>query len=263
MKNLVSIIILTYNQLAYTKKTLESVKKYTNNYELIIVDNNSTDGTVEYLKGLSNIRLIENKENKGFAYGCNQGVNVSSGNYVLFLNSDVIVTENWLDNMLKYFSGNVGIVGPVSNYISGPQLIDFPDIEDENFIQFKAKTIYKNNMGKGFYFPRIVGFCMLVGRKVIDKIGGFDERFGIGNFEDDDFCLRSQIAGFKAIIATDVFIHHYGSKSFSVMKHDELVDLFRKNEKLFIEKWGKNPTQIWVNNEEYKKDVLIYQKTGK
>ena len=100
--NNTSIIILTYNNLNYTKECLDSIKKYTKEgtYEIIIVDNNSTDGTVEYLKSQPDLKVIYNKENMGFPKGCNQGISLASNsNDILLLNNDTIVTNNWLDNL--------------------------------------------------------------------------------------------------------------------------------------------------------------------
>ena len=104
--NLVSIIILTFNQLKYTKECVESIRKHTPEpHEIIFVDNGSTDGTGKWLKKLvknnSNYKLIENKKNLGFSKGCNQGIEASSGEYILLLNNDVVVTENWLAGMLE------------------------------------------------------------------------------------------------------------------------------------------------------------------
>ena len=79
-----SIITLTYNNLSYTKKFIESLYKYTQDFELIIVDNGSTDGTVEYLKTLNSVKLILNKENLGFSKGNNQGIGIAEGEYIGF-----------------------------------------------------------------------------------------------------------------------------------------------------------------------------------
>ena len=102
MKRKTSIIILTYNNLEYTKKCLESIKKYTekNSYEIIIVDNNSTDGTREYLKKEKNLKVILNDSNEGFPKGVNKGIKIANKeNDILLLNNDTVVTTNWLKNL--------------------------------------------------------------------------------------------------------------------------------------------------------------------
>jgi GT2 family glycosyltransferase/predicted Zn-dependent protease len=221
LEGITSIIILTFNQLKYTKECLKSIRKYTPEpHEIIFVDNGSTDGTVKYLKTLikenKNYKLIENKENLGFAKGCNQGISNSSGEYLLLLNNDVIVTEHWLSDMLSCLksSPEIGIVGPMTNNISGLQKDPNATYPSINELPSYAKTFREQYRYRRIPFRRIVGFCMLFRRSLIDKIGLFDENFGTGNFEDDDLCLRSALEGFQNFIAGDVFIHHYGSRTF-------------------------------------------------
>ena len=117
-----SIIILTYNQLEYTKICIESIRKFTNpdSYEIIIIDNNSTDGTINWLKTQEDVTVIYNNENLGFPKGCNQGIKIAKGDNILLLNNDTIVTPNWLSNMNKalWSSKEIGAVGTVSNYCS-------------------------------------------------------------------------------------------------------------------------------------------------
>ena len=121
-----SIIILTLNKFDLTKSCIESIRRHTSEpYELIIVDNGSTDDTVEFLQNQKDIRAIYNKQNAGFAKGCNQGAAIATGDNLLFLNNDTVVTENWLKNMLNVLNADelIGMVGPVSNSYSRRQKI--------------------------------------------------------------------------------------------------------------------------------------------
>ena len=97
-----SIVILTYNELPLTKQCLTSIKKHTDDkdIEIIVVDNGSSDGTVDHLKSIPSLKTIFNEKNAGFAKGCNQGLDIATGDTVLFLNNDTIVTQNWLQSML-------------------------------------------------------------------------------------------------------------------------------------------------------------------
>lgn len=247
MENLVSLILLTYNNLAYTKEAIKSIAKYTNpKYELIIVDNNSTDGTHEYLTDLPFAKCILNTENKGYPGGCNAGISAANGSFLCFLNNDIIVTGGWLENLLKYFQADekLGIVGPLSSNIHGMQLdrnfkyrIELNNKFDMRTIQEYAEGLRMENYGQLIYFQRVIGH-VVVKRAVIDSIGGFDERFIPGNYEDDDFCLRTKLAGFRAAIAQDVFIHHFGQKGFFIDGRQKYIDLLETNGKKFIEKWG-------------------------
>lgn len=103
MKTLTSIIILTYNQLDYTKQCIDSIRKYTaaGTYELIVIDNKSTDGTPEWLSQQHDILAVLNDRNEGFPKGCNQGIALAKGENVLLLNNDVIVTPRWLDLLVE------------------------------------------------------------------------------------------------------------------------------------------------------------------
>ncbi len=240
----VSIIILTYNQLSFTKECLQSIEKYTKKikYEVIIVDNASTDGTPEYLKSIrksnANYKIILNSENLGYAGGNNLGIREANGKYILLLNNDVVVTKDWLAQMVSRLEEfpELGLVGPMSNYVSGPQLVKDANYRTSEGLQSYAKKRAHNFAGKIVSTSRLVGFCLLIRRDVFSHIGLLDERFGKGNFEDDDFCLRAGLAGYKMAYAKDVFIHHYGSQSFSG-NNINYQESIRKNNRIFIEKW--------------------------
>jgi len=125
--SLTSIVIPTHNQLAYTRECLASIRQRTDEpYELIVVDNGSTDGTVEYLHSLAGVTVISNPENRGFPVAVNQGIRAARGRHLLLLNNDCIVTTGWLGRLLRALGSDprIGLVGPVSNCVSGEQQID-------------------------------------------------------------------------------------------------------------------------------------------
>lgn len=241
---LTSIIIPCYNQLSYTKECVESIYQYTNApFELILINNGSTDETAFYFDELSrsntNVKIITNEHNLGYGAANNQGLKVAGGDYILFLNNDVVVTEGWLDRMLTVgeFSKEIGMVGPRSNAVSGVQAIEGVHYINMEGMHAFARERAAKNAGRGFEADRIVGFCMLVKREVINHIGGFDLRFRLGNFEDDDFCLRTRTAGYKIFVCDDVFIHHYCSRTF----HGEQMNyhlIMTENWSKFKDKWG-------------------------
>ena len=243
-KSRTSIIIPCFNQLKYTKKCLESIEQYTTApYELLLVDNGSTDPTREYLQkyaeGHEHVRIILNDKNLGFAAANNQGLQKAKGDFVLLLNNDVAVTEGWLDRLIAHFekSPDIGMVGPMSNAVSGNQLVENVLYKDDlNAMQSFAQKFASDNHGKATEIMRLVGFCLLIRKEVLEVIGGLDETYVSGNFEDDDLCLRSRIAGYKNIIADDVFIHHYGSKTFTGNSIDYAATMHR-NLSHFKEKW--------------------------
>ena len=125
----------------------------------------------------------------------------------------------------------------MSNAVSGNQLVENVLYKDDlNAMQSFAQKFASDNHGKATEIMRLVGFCLLIRKEVLEVIGGLDETYVSGNFEDDDLCLRSRIAGYKNIIADDVFIHHYGSKTFTGNSIDYAATMHR-NLSHFKEKW--------------------------
>lgn len=214
-----SIVILTHNELEYTRRCLASIASCTAEpYELVLVDNGSTDGTVDYLRSQAGAVVIENGENLGFAAGCNQGIAAARGERILLLNNDTVATPGWLAALHGALDADPsrGIAGPRSNHVSGDQLVTpVPyDVWTLEGLDGFAAEWRSAHAGQGRELRRLIGFCMLAKREVFERIGGFDLRFGIGNFEDDDLCLRANVAGFKTWMCDEAFVHHFGSRTF-------------------------------------------------
>ena len=251
---LTSIVIVALNQLAYTKKCVDSVLRNTNRpYELVLVDNGSADGTAEYFEEFrlkcesaqteycKAVKTIRHDRNLGFAAGNNSGIAAASGDYVLLLNNDVVVTPGWLEKLARQAEWNprVGLVGPVSNLVAGPQYVPSVSYDTTTLkgLEEFAKRWSQEHDGVGIALWRVVGFCALITRGVIDEIGGLDTRYGLGNYEDDDFCIRATIAGFRRVIAKDCFVHHFGSRTFAGERIDR-DRLLASNWEIFKQKWG-------------------------
>ena len=233
-----SIVILTFNKISYTKKCIESIRKYTSkgSYEIIVVDNASTDGTISWLKEQSDIITIFNKDNLGFPKGCNQGIEIAQGSEILLLNNDVIVTPKWLEQMLEalYSSEKVGAVGPVTNYAPGQEITVTYQNEAE-MVSF-ASEVTEKFKNKWSQKTKLIGFCLLFKKSVLEEVGVLDELFSPGNYEDDDISFRILLAGYKLLLCHDIFVHHFGSTSF---RNDisKFNDLLSKNELKFLDKW--------------------------
>ena len=237
-------MILTCNQLRYTRECVASIQQHTPEpHEILFVDNGSTDGTVAWLERQarehSHYRLITNPTNLGFSKGCNQGIAASRGEFVLLLNNDVVVTPGWLSGMLECLQREpeAGFVGPMTNAISGPQRVPGADYEstraglDEYAVAFRER-----HRGRRLPLRRIVGFCMLFRSALVNQVGWLDERFGSGNFEDDDWCLRAALMGMKNVVAGQVFVHHYGSRTFAGNRVS-FAGVMTGNRRRFVEKW--------------------------
>ncbi|MEB3188441.1 MAG: glycosyltransferase [bacterium] len=245
----VSIVVLTLNKLEYTRLCLETLYESTRiPFELVVVDNGSTDDTVDYLRAFAashdNVQLICNDVNRGFAAGCNQGIARARGREIVLLNNDTVLAEGWLEPLMRTIEGDpgVGLVGPCSNYVVGPQLVsDVP----YNTRTLDGYAVYVRQRAEQFrgsvrHTNRLIGFCVLVSRAVLDRIGGFDETFGRGNFEDDDLSIRAHLAGFMTLIADDSFVHHVGSVTFRNEKVNYREQL-QRNWSIFCRKWRLPP----------------------
>lgn len=239
--NRYSVIILTHNNLDYTKICVNSIRKFNSNseYEIIIVDNNSTDGTDQWIKDQIDIKYILNDENKGFPVGCNQGIEIAEKNNDIFLlNNDTVIMPNSIFNlrMALYSDEKIGATGAVSNNASYYQKINETYEEFDDYMNLALKNNISN---ESLYEERLklVGFAMLIKRKVLNKVGLLDEKFTPGNFEDDDLSLRIIMEGYKLLLCLDSYVHHFGSMSFkdSDLKYNELLKI---NDEKFKEKWG-------------------------
>lgn len=235
----VTIIIAAFNALKYTKLCLQSIKEYTPpGYELILVNNGSTDGTKEYFAQVAGARVINNEQNLGFAAGYNRGIEAAKTNFILMLNNDCIVSHNWLTNMLECCCSDpgIGIVGPRANSVPGRQRVER---EFGNIEQFHAYTADYNCPDSNKWFPvaTLSGFCFLFRKEVPARIGLFDETFGIGTFEDADYCVRARLAGFKLFCAGDVFLYHFSHRTF-MENQLNLQEIYRYNKYLFEQKWS-------------------------
>ena len=241
----VSVIVLTYNNLPFTQACLHSLEANTQhpNWELVLVDNASTDGTPDFLAAYAaskpHAKLIKNEENLGFAAGNNRGLEAASGELLVILNNDTYVTPGWLVDLTRHLrkGPNLGLVGPVTNNIGNEAKIDL-QYADMQEMQIAAQAYTSSRAGETLDLPVIAFFCAAMPRTVYEKLGGLDERFGLGFFEDDDYCQRVRKAGLRMAVAEDVFIHHHLSASFDQIDQQRRDALFERNKALYEEKWG-------------------------
>ena len=243
----ISIVVLCYNQLDYTKKCVRSILTKTAypNYELVLVDNASTDETAEYLKTLDasheNVKIVLNTTNRGFAGGNNDGIRAAAGEYIVLLNNDTVVTRGWLTGMLKRFltgGKKIGIVGPVTNSIGNEAMVQagYTTLAD---MPAAAYAYTAGHMGMTYPHDGVLAmFCVMFPRKLTDEIGLLDEHYGIGMFEDDDYSIAAQRAGYENLLVEDVFIHHFGSVSFKKLENAEYRKIFDANRSYFENKWN-------------------------
>lgn len=242
----VSIVVLTYNNLELNKICINSILDNTAypNFELIIVDNDSNDGTKEYLsiieKKYSKVKVFFNEKNIGFAAGNNIGIKEAQGNYVVLLNNDTIVTKGWLTAMVKHMENDstIGMCGPVTNSIGNEAKIEV-DYTDIDGLRIFANLYTSKNLNKTFENVRYLAlFCTVIRREILDSYGVLDEQYGIGMFEDDDYSEVVKRNGYKIVIAEDAFIHHFAGASFKKLEDKEYRKIFDENKAKFENKWS-------------------------
>lgn len=240
-----SMIIPSYNGLHLLKPCIESIRLHTHEpYEIIVVDNGSTDGTAEYCID-EKIILVSLPRNEGFPAACNKGLAVAGGEQLMLLNNDCLAGPGWLSNLLAalYSAQDIGMVGPVTNYASGPQQVHADYKGREEYYDYAAA----NNLsdpGRWTEVKRLVGLCLLFKRSTFKAVGYLDERFSPGHFEDDDYCYRIRAHGLRLLMCADTFIHHEGSSSFKTAYPDGWLHLVERGRRLFHEKWGIDPHQF-------------------
>lgn len=251
----VSVIILVYNHEDLSKIAIDSVlerSKYPN-LELILVDNHSDAATQKLLqtyRRLPAVKVIFNPDNYGFAKGNNIGMSAATGDYLVLLNNDVRVTPGWLERLVYHARDRqVGLVGPVTNSIGNESKIDI-NYNWNNIREIESKSadyIYAH-WGETLKLRNIAAFAWIMPRSVYKQLGGLDEQFGRGLFEDDDYCQRVRRVGLSIFCAEDAFVHHYGGASTN-WKSPEFQLLFNINKAKFEKKWKMK----WTPHEYRKK----------
>lgn len=240
-KRNVDIIIPIYNAYEDLTICLNSLYKHTNleDNRLILINDNSPDERIRPFleeQKRNNVIVIHNETNKGFSNNINIGMAQSEVNDVILLNSDTVVTENWVEKMTEcaYSEPSIGTVTPLSNnatLCSVPEFCEENKLPEGMTIEQAGRIVEQCSMKK---YPRITvahGFCMLVKREVIEVVGNFDaETFERGYGEENDFCNRAEQAGYHHVMCDNTYIYHSGTKSFVskekeryIMQHDRIL----------------------------------------
>lgn len=244
----VDIIIPVLNETALTKNCLDSIAANTDTpYRIIIIDNASADETKKFLEcvrdSYKTVTLVRNEENLGWVKAINQGIKLSTSPFVCIMNNDTIVhTAGWLSKLVEVaeMAGDIGLVNP----------------------RFDLKR------ESGNHKPYIEidfcrGYCVLIKRAVINKVGGLDEAYGLGYYDDDDFSVRAIRSGFRCVRANDVIVEHLKDSTFSVIfKDDARRALHEKNKQLFYSRWGKRLKIVFIVSKNSDRasleDVLLF-----
>lgn len=259
-----SIIIPVCGQLAYTARCFERLERFTEDVEYVFVDDGSMDGTPGYLRQLaemrSNVKVVTLPDRRGYPVAINCGLLAVNPHvkYVVFCNNDVLVTKGWLKGLTGALDGaetqtnmkGFAIAGPMTNWAWPSQMVDtsgqpqysldnIPSVShvqrNTNTLDTFAETWSQQHGGQRISVGACSGFMMVVKKEVVDVLGGLEERLSPGGFDDNDFCLRARYAGYRSLIATDVYVHHYGSRTLNALSPG--VNLGLSNRWLFTDIW--------------------------
>ncbi|MGZ3650138.1 MAG: glycosyltransferase [Bdellovibrionota bacterium] len=235
-----SVILLTHNHWKFSELCLRSLahaeRANPGLAEYILVDNASRDETAAFARRLPNLKVIANEENLGFAGGNNVGIEAARGENIVLLNNDTIVPPNWLARFGQAVDAipDLGLLGPATNTESGQRI---PGVAYASIPELFALN---ETLKRGAWerVKKISGLCLVIPRPALEKIGLLDADFGIGYFEDDDLCLRAEDLGLTVAFAKDVFVHHFGSVTFSPQEKSRRKFL-EAGMARFAFKWGK------------------------
>ncbi len=200
---LCTIAVTAYNRLEKTRICVECILKYTDaDYELLLIDNGSCDGTTEYFKTVAHGRkkIVRITKNIGFCFAWKTAKECFSGKYLVIVSNDVYVTQSWLSNLLKCYESDprIGFVEPVSNNVSNNQQVDLP-YTDFNDMQLKAAEYNKSDPRKWEERLRCISLIGVYSRPVLDIIGLSDAAF-LHDFTEDDLAARLRLGGYKLML---------------------------------------------------------------
>lgn len=241
----VSVVVLTYNNWAFTRACLRSVLTLSEypRLEVIVVDNGSTDETRGGLEKIARhderVRVILNDSNLGFAAGNNVGLREARGEYVILLNNDTFVTRGWVRDLIRplQLDPKVGLTGPLTNNIGNEQkiIINYGNMHE---MAAHSRRFVKRHFRERLSVAALAFFCVATRRDVLDKVGLLDESYGVGFYEDDDYCKRLAAAGYDIQVVDDVFVHHHLSASFDKLGSEKKKELMERNKAIFEKRWG-------------------------
>lgn len=253
------VIIPIYNSLDWVKLCIQALYQNTSASDLgkvILINDKSNKETTEYLRFIKekyfNIILIENKKNLGFVKSCNYGMSIAEADYVLLLNSDCILSNGAIRKLMSAISKDkkIGLMCSISSKAANLSF-PLPDGYSYQMLNHLFETKFK---GKTFDACTVVGNCLMISKKCIEKTGYFDEIFEKGYTEETDYQFKAEAVGFKAKVLIDTYVFHECRVSFD--ESEAQLKTREKHLKIFFDRWG---TEYNKKMEKYRKnDPIVY-----
>jgi len=246
----VSVIVLSWNGLEVTRDCLRTLLGRTSHadFDVVVVDNGSTDGTVEYLRSVTGITLIENGSNLGFVKGNNVGIRATGGDVLLLNNDTEIIQDDWLERIqeLAYSSEDIGLVGcrlvnAEGNLVHAGTYMPLPSFWGQEYPGDERDI---GQYADDREVEGVIAACVYIKREVIDTIGPLDEEF-FSYYEDSDYCLKARQAGFRVFCCGSATVKHLENASTDLNRMD-FSGTFKRSREVFIGKWEEYYSSLYT-----------------
>jgi len=238
------LVLLTWNQLELTRRCLESLFNTTDvPVRLLIVDNASEAPVREWLATVQSggsvreVLRLQNETNEGFSRGMNRGLRTSAAPFVCLLNNDLLFTEGWLREMIDVAKSDqsIGVVNPMSSTLGRRP-------PRGSSLEAYAAGL-RARRGHYVEMSTCSGFCLLIKREVVERVGVLSDEVDRFFFEDEDFCMRVQQAGYRCVVAEGAYVYHAEHGSVRLVPEREAV--FTTNQRWCYDKWGRWVRIVW------------------
>jgi GT2 family glycosyltransferase len=242
----VTVVVPTHAARQLCRSCLHALTSYTawGRLRVVVVDDASSDGTDRMLSEVAavdpRISVVRLDQRRGFAAACNAGIERATGEYLVLLNDDTVVSRGWLARLVAHLESDpeIGMVGPVTNQIGNEAKIETHYGSLSEMLELAAARSLRH-AGERFVVPTLALFCAAMRLDLLRELGSLDERFGIGMFEDDDLSMSLDRRGLKLAVARDAFVHHVGQATLGKLDDSAYLALWEENKKRFEDKWGR------------------------